>query len=280
MPQQAEVDEARREGVPVELFSAWRRMKFLDEYGQVIQHTEVEREEQLLALRYVCRRHRVLELGARYGTVSCAIQLMSPRAHTAVEPDARVWGALKANLASNCANCDVLCGFVSRRPLSLVDDGGDSYGTRSIPADVPNSMDHPLNAVHTAAHRDPPSHTLEQLERGLGRGRKFNVLVADCEGYLGDFLSENPQLYDRLELLIFERDAVERCDYETIRATLAAKKFVCIQRGLQNVWLREGRTGGVGLLSTLAGLLSARWRSAAVAQHSRIRRLRHSRRGT
>ena len=31
---------------------------------------------------------------------------------------------------------------------------------------------------------------------------KFNVLVADCEG----FLEENPELYNELEMIIFEAD--------------------------------------------------------------------------
>ena len=53
----------------------------------------------------------------------------------------------------------------------------------------------------------------------------FNVLVADCEGFLEMFFDENPDFYDNLRLIIFEADYPEKCNYNKIRNTLSDKKF-------------------------------------------------------
>ena len=93
---------------------AWlNRLVFIDECGAAINTHTNEWHEQILALQHVQPHHRVLELGARYGTVSCALQYNRPARHVAVEPDARVWAALAANLAANdgCEKCEVFEGF-------------------------------------------------------------------------------------------------------------------------------------------------------------------------
>jgi len=48
-------------------------MKFFDENNKIINHQELEAEEQKLSEKYIEENDIVLELGARYGTVSCTI---------------------------------------------------------------------------------------------------------------------------------------------------------------------------------------------------------------
>jgi hypothetical protein len=67
---------------------------------------------------------------------------------------------------------------------------------------------------------------------------KFNVLVADCEGFLEIFFNENPLLYDDLRLIIFEADYPEKCNYEKIRYNLKKRNFQEILSGHQNAWVR------------------------------------------
>ena len=64
----------------------------------------------------------------------------------------------------------------------------------------------------------------------------FNVLVADCEGFLESFFDENPTFYDSLRLLIFEADYADKCNYNKIRRTLLEKGFKPLLHGHQNVW--------------------------------------------
>ena len=65
---------------------------------------------------------------------------------------------------------------------------------------------------------------------------KFDVLVADCEGFLEMFFDENPDFYDSMRLIIFEEDYPDKCNYTKIRNNLKEKGFTELKNGHQNVW--------------------------------------------
>ena len=65
----------------------------------------------------------------------------------------------------------------------------------------------------------------------------FNVLVADCEGFLEVFFDENPGFYDNLRFIMFEADYREKCNYDKIKNTLREKGFIKLLEGHQNVWI-------------------------------------------
>ena len=69
-----------------------------------------------------------------------------------------------------------------------------------------------------------PSVSLAQVRARFGVPR-FSVLVADCEGFLEQFLDENPGLLGELRMVMFERDYPLKCDYEKVEAALAAHGF-------------------------------------------------------
>ena len=151
----------------------------------------------------------------------------------AVEPDGRVWAALDANLTANrCGGCEVERGFISRTPLALDAAGADGYSAHAVRAGsaLPAAPCRPLEAV--------------LRERAVG---SFTALVADCEGGLGTFLlDENPGLLGEggLELLIFEADRPDLCDYAALRAQLRRQRFTCVASGVQNVWSRPPAAHG------------------------------------
>jgi FkbM family methyltransferase len=202
-------------------------LRFHDENGKVINHAKLEVQEQSLAREYIQSGDCVLELGARYGTVSVAInqRLHDKRGHVCVEPDERVWAALDANLALNGCSPRVWKGYVSRVRQSLTNlhvyYGG--YGATSIP-------DEKSGASHTTVH---------ELEAEVGR--PFNVLVADCEGFLEAFLRENPALLESLRMAIFEADYPDKCNYEYVRRSFNAAGLVPIRTGFQNVYVRAAQ---------------------------------------
>jgi hypothetical protein len=76
-------------------------MEFKDQYGKIIDHLKMERDEQLQAEKYVTSDCVVLELGARYGTVSCIINKKVGPNMVVVEPDIRVQDALEQNMKAN-----------------------------------------------------------------------------------------------------------------------------------------------------------------------------------
>lgn len=196
-------------------------MQFLDEKGHRINHLAVEREEQLQAERYITPDSVVLELGARYGTVSCVInkRLASSANQVSVEPDVRVHGALQQNMIANGCNFHILKGVVSRTPVQLAEmDSYGGYGTTSVKA-----TESSIN-----------SYTLEEVERQYGLS--FNTVVADCEGFLEQFMDENPKLYRQLHLILFEKDYAHRCNYDKIMNLLSNHGFVRVEAGFHEVW--------------------------------------------
>ena len=81
-------------------------MEFRTENDELIDIRNYERDEQLFTDKYITPDCVVLELGARYGTVSCVInkKIGNPANQVSVEPDEQVWAALEANMVNN--NCD------------------------------------------------------------------------------------------------------------------------------------------------------------------------------
>ena len=198
-------------------------MLFFDEKGNIIRHQLVESEEQEQAHLYIPSDACVLELGARFGTVSCVIhnKLANPNNLVVVEPDARVWDALQSNMEINKCNFHIVCGFISKSSLGLIQPENDDYGTTAIPSSETNI----------------PSYTLESIQSKYNL--KFNTLVADCEGFLEQFLDENPELYTQLQLIMFEKDYPIKCNYDRIMHQLQLYGFKQIVAGFHEVWRKE-----------------------------------------
>ena len=93
-------------------------MNFYDENNRTINTVTTEAEEQRLAGIYVSPDATVLELGARYGTVTCAISrnLTNKNNLVTVEPDSRVWAALESNLARNQCTAHIIKGVHIKAP--------------------------------------------------------------------------------------------------------------------------------------------------------------------
>ena len=196
---------------------------FYDENNNIINNNIFEADEQRLAHQYIKNHHIVLELGARYGTVSHIINnnIGIKTNQVSVEPDSRVWSALEKNKELYNSKYHILKGFISNKNLNLTNEEL-GYGTTSIESNVINSI--------------APSYTLDFIQNYYNLN--FNALVADCEGFLEIFLDENPQLYDNLRLIIFEADYPEKCDYSKIKNILLNKEFIPAEEGFQNVWIK------------------------------------------
>jgi len=199
-------------------------MEFYDKQEKKINTDLIEVTEQQLVKQYIQPDDVVLELGARYGTVSCNInkKLNNPFNQVSVEPDESVWKALDNNRERNDCKFHIVKGFISDKKLSLtnLNEYIDGYAATYV-IDDNSSIKH---------------YTLQEIQSMYNL--KFNVLVADCEGYLGEFLTQNPQLYDTMKTFIFEADYPDKCDYEIIRNTLLEKGFECKLYGHQNVFLK------------------------------------------
>jgi FkbM family methyltransferase len=201
----------------------YMKMDIRDENGKSIDIANVESWEQQLANEHIRENDVVLELGARYGSVSCVInsKLNVKTNQVVVEPDDRVWEALERNKETNQCKFHIVKGFVSSKKLGLTEINSYSgYGTTSV-EDINSKIN---------------SFTLQEIMKNYNLN--FNVLVADCEGFLEMFFDENPNFYGNLRLLIFEADYPNKCNYDKIKRALVSRNFTEVTSGHQNVWIR------------------------------------------
>lgn len=195
----------------------FKKYEIFDHNDKLVNTDKVEDVEQEMVEKYVKHHHSVLELGARYGSVSCKCNriLKDKTKQVSVEPDSRVWNALKKNRLNHNCHFHIIEGFCSTKKMSLtnLDECLGGYGAYAI--------DDPLTTI--------PSYTLKEIKE-MTKIDKFDVLIADCEGYLIDFFEENPDFYDEIELISFETDRSEELDYTPIFKKLVEKGFVGVEQ--------------------------------------------------
>jgi FkbM family methyltransferase len=199
-------------------------MDIKDRFGNSVNIMRYEKREQDLVTQYIEKDDVVFELGGRYGSVSCTInsKLHLKTNQVVVEPDQRVWDALERNKRANNCGFHIVKGFVSNKKLSLTNlDCYNGYGATSV-EDSSSSV---------------PSYTMKEIIQRYKL--EFNVLVADCEGFLETFFDENPDFYNGLRLVMFEADYTSKCNYTKIRNELQNKGFREVVNGHQNVWIKS-----------------------------------------
>ena len=188
---------------------------FRDERGSILPHKFLEREEQLDAYAFLPHDSTVLELGARYGTVSSIINrvIKDPRRHLVVEPDRNVEAALRRNREAGGSQYEIFIGAISKDPIVLQLDG---YGSMTVKTDKGN--------VDTA--------TIEELEKRYNL--KFDALVADCEGCIESLINEND--ISDFRTIILEQDNACHCNYQNVESKLAEMGFVRVSHKLNIVY--------------------------------------------
>lgn len=97
---------------------------YIDENYNVIDHNSIETVEQKQAWEFIPEDGTVLELGARYGTVSCTInrKLKDKKRQVSVEPDLKILSALYKNKEINCCEFTIYGGIISNVPMTLIVD--------------------------------------------------------------------------------------------------------------------------------------------------------------
>lgn len=194
----------------------FENMVYYDENNKIIDSENLEKDEQDIAKQYIDPDNVVLELGARYGTVSCVINkiLNNKQNQVVIEPDVKVWDALEKNKNINDCGFHIIKGFISNKKFSLSDNG---YGSSAI-----ESQESQIE-----------SYSLQDIESKFNL--KFDTLVADCEGCLETFFDEYPHMYNQLKNITFEEDYSHKCNYDKIKAKLLESGFVKVYEKFNEV---------------------------------------------
>lgn len=211
-------------------------MQFYNEENELVDHKNLETIEQFLVNKYIEANDIVLELGARYGTVSCAInkKINNPLNQVSVEPDRRVISALKKNRDINNCKFHIVYGFISNNKLSLERTDHLCQGNQNLKGYGSTFVEDKSSIIQ--------SYKLSEIQKN--HNLEFNSLVADCEGYLEKFLLENPNLYKKLNKIIFEEDYGDKCNYNQIKLKLKRynfieKEYLSDGKIFHSVWLKK-----------------------------------------
>ena len=141
----------------------------------------------------------VLELGARYGTTSCALAKATANSGrvVSVEPDSRVIASLLANREMHECNVAVVNGTVSSEDLTFVrirseDSAGYAMRTARAGRNATPTVSGPAHISNMA---------FEEVEKRLGH--RIDTVLIDCEGCIG---TVDERLLWQARLLIVEED--------------------------------------------------------------------------
>jgi len=175
-------------------------MQIFDENNKLINIETVENIEQELAKKYIKENDKVLELGARYGSVSIITNkiIKDKNSHYVVEPDKLVWDILYKNMINNNCSFNIIKGIIGNKKYKLV---GNGYEKTSIEDDKGD------------------------IELFKIPNVDFNTLIVDCEGYLEIFYNENKNFFNKLNKIILECDRPDICNYDYVLNELKNKNF-------------------------------------------------------
>lgn len=192
---------------------------FYNEYNKILSYQH-EIEEQIDAFNVVNPDACVLELGGRYGVVSCVInfKLNNKRNHFVVEPDKTVIDTLNKNRDIHNAEFIIYNGTVSKSPKQF-----ENYG-------IASRTTSPINDEYNVVQNI----TVDKIESTFNLN--FTCLVADCEGYICQFILDFPELFDKINTILIEEDGKDVCNYEYVSNFFKTKGFYKIKDGFHPVW--------------------------------------------
>jgi len=160
----------------------------------------------------------VLEVGARYGTTSCAVAKSQGNSGNliAVEADPSVWSVLQYNLATHSCNAHLVLGVMGEKDLVLVDE--EQFINMPLGYAKITSEDKSAKGTHVKHF------SWDAIERQTGL--KINTIIFDCEGCMFPILKAYRHKFKQIKKVIIENDNHQgpNCDYECQEANTFYEK--------------------------------------------------------
>ena len=215
----------------------YKKCIFYDENNNLLDNfsRNVENGSRYLIEKYIKSNMNILELGARYGTCSVCLDyiLNDPKKQLlCVDPDNRIKNCLEKNRQINNCSFNIFNGAISKKDLYV------SYN----------------NCIwETKTYIDPPQNLKSEKINTLSidiiqqiYDINFNCLIADCEGFLLEFIQENPNFFDNLICVIYEEDCSINhpinniyINYNEVENFLINKGFNLIETFKDNIGLNN-----------------------------------------
>jgi len=152
---------------------------FINETGGPVHRQGCLQRKASLVMDHVPVGAKVLEMGARFGVVTCAIaRKVGPKGQViAVEPDKRVWPALEHNLKHFCPQVKLIKGAVANTPLHFSANTDNGLLSHTVSNKTKDAAAVAINTLK-----------FDELEHQYDL--TFDTVWADCQGCFHQFLSE------------------------------------------------------------------------------------------
>lgn len=180
--------------------------EFVDEHGGAVRKAKEAVEHCLIHSFIDPESKGVLEIGARYGTSSCAISKVVTRNASvlvSVEADGTLFNATETNLRRNGCRNHLVHGVVGHHPMVKAKQRNGSPWTTKF--DPVSSTDgggaHKLSAEGDAM---VPAYTPSALASMYGA--TFDTMVVDCEGCFAAILRDFPDTVRSVDTVMLEGD--------------------------------------------------------------------------
>jgi len=204
-----------------------------------------------MVARWLPENSTTLEVGARYGSVSCAIAQKQKQSgkQVSVDADHRVWESLEKNRVSHNCSFHTVRGLLAKQDGRIFEDG---FGTVAAPGSVDEVGHAKLRGSVTVPH-----FTLEEVEKEYGL--KFDAANFDCEGCAAFLLKDFPILKTQLQLIILEQhdDGEANATADLLTNGWVMVDHASRQRVLVNT-AKQGQTPGSAHILSLHDELVAR----------------------
>ena len=168
----------------------------------------IERDMFSVAEDVITPQDVVLEVGARYGTTSCAVARYQGNSGNliAVEADPSVWSVLQYNLARHSCNAHLVLGVMGEKDLVLVDE--EQFINMPLGYAKVTSEDKTAKGTHVKHF------SWDDIESQTGL--KINTIIFDCEGCMFPILKAYRHKFHQIKKVIIENDNHQgpNCDYE------------------------------------------------------------------
>jgi FkbM family methyltransferase len=196
-------------------------ISFLKPDGTEYSSKDTERIEQETCDKFINNDDIVLELGSRYGTLSCLLAKKS-KFLVSLDPDVEAVNVCKKNMERHNVKFEALHGILSKESQKIVlTDYPDGYGkyTEKGESDIPNF-------------------SIKELENKFDL--QFNTLVADCERCMEQVLNEND--ISNIRKICFETDRPYSCNYDNVYSILrknGLKRHEKNDNDFYQVWIKN-----------------------------------------
>lgn len=195
--------------------------------NQLIKNENWEYNEQKILGEYVKENDNILQLGGNIGGSCIYVDkiIKKNNINLCVEPNSKVIKTLIKNKEFNNSNFQIIQGVISDKTnLKLSNDNNsidkNFWGSKIIKNGEISVKSYPLKSIKNYD--------------------KINVLFADCEGCLEQFLDEYDFFIKQLRLIIYEEDQKDICNYDKIENKLKKQNFTNI-KNINNikVWIKS-----------------------------------------